>query len=275
MPKKLNITEEHVVALYQELTSIKRVAEHLGCCQRTVVNYMNSAGVQRTHHSGPRPWVEAWNKLDLDEEKVIQVYKHERNLRKTSVQFECSTPTIRKILQKHNVPADGKATFSKKRRKQSSKTLKKLHAAGKLQGENHWNWQGGRHTVICCICGKRMKRYRDSRRPVCSGECNAKRASIDLSGEKSYMWRGDKSCESYSFGWRESLRKAIRERDEYKCRLCGKTQKQNGRRLSVHHIDYDKTSLDPENLVSLCLSCHSKTVSKRQHYQKLLGRKVG
>jgi len=34
---------------------------------------------------------------------------------------------------------------------------------------------------------------------------------------------------------------------------------------AVHHIDYCKTNCDPENLISLCLSCHAKTGAGKRH----------
>jgi hypothetical protein len=47
------------------------------------------------------------------------------------------------------------------------------------------------------------------------------------------------------------------------CCVCNKpTQK-----LSVHHIDYDKMNSDEKNLISLCVSCHSKTNINRKHWK--------
>jgi len=60
------------------------------------------------------------------------------------------------------------------------------------------------------------------------------------------------------------LRKSIRERDNYICQVCGKTQKQNKKALSVHHIDYDKKNCKEINLISLCRSCHVKTNGNRE-----------
>ena len=50
------------------------------------------------------------------------------------------------------------------------------------------------------------------------------------------------------------MRKAIRERDRYICQLCGEYPA-----FDVHHIDYDKKDCEPENLITLCRSCHAKT----------------
>lgn len=42
------------------------------------------------------------------------------------------------------------------------------------------------------------------------------------------------------------------------CADCGATAQANGRRLSVHHEDRDRTNNDPANLTTLCQACHVK-----------------
>ncbi len=76
-------------------------------------------------------------------------------------------------------------------------------------------------------------------------------------------WLGGISFEPYSLDWTETLRRAIRERDNYICKLCGKLQ--GDRVHSVHHIDYGKKNCNPNNLITLCVSCNSK-VNKNRNY---------
>ena len=42
------------------------------------------------------------------------------------------------------------------------------------------------------------------------------------------------------------------------------------RKLAVHHIDYDKLNLNPNNLISLCISCHVKTNKDREYWRQHL-----
>lgn len=95
-----------------------------------------------------------------------------------------------------------------------------------------------------------------------SAEALAKR-----SGANSYMWRGGVSFAPYSLDWTRTLRRSIRERDHYTCRLCG--AQQSDRAFSVHHIDYVKSHCDPVNLVTLCQSCHTKTNLDREFWTGL------
>ena len=84
-------------------------------------------------------------------------------------------------------------------------------------------------------------------------------------GKDSHNWRGGSSFEPYSIDWTEDLRRAIRKRDKYTCQLCGKEPA-----LHCHHIDYNKKNCNPENLITLCHSCHLKTNGNRKYWKDLL-----
>lgn len=92
-------------------------------------------------------------------------------------------------------------------------------------------------------------------------------------GEKSPTWQGGKSFEPYSINWCETLRRSIRERDEYVCRIC--FIEQGDIAHDVHHIDYDKKHCDPDNLITLCHSCHAKTNVNRDYWKQLFNIKGG
>ena len=84
------------------------------------------------------------------------------------------------------------------------------------------------------------------------------------SGENSHFWAGGKSFEKYGVDWTATLRRSIRERDNYSCVMCGKLQSDFA--FSVHHIDYDKKNCNPDNLITLCKSCHQKTNFDREKW---------
>lgn len=84
-------------------------------------------------------------------------------------------------------------------------------------------------------------------------------------GDKNSSWRGGKSFEKYTIDWTKTLRQAIRERDKYTCQIC--KEKQGEISLDVHHIDYNKKNCDPNNLISLCHSCHMRTNGSREKWK--------
>jgi hypothetical protein len=81
--------------------------------------------------------------------------------------------------------------------------------------------------------------------------------SLRMSGNGNSNWRGGKSFELYTVDWTKTLKRSIRERDNYICQICGNPQEDVV--FSVHHIDYDKKNCNPNNLITLCRKCHSKT----------------
>ena len=80
-------------------------------------------------------------------------------------------------------------------------------------------------------------------------------------GDKHWNWQGGIACLPYTIDWTETLRKSIRERDHYVCKICLK----NG--WVIHHIDYEKSNCNPNNLITLCNKCHAKTNYKREYWK--------
>ena len=97
----------------------------------------------------------------------------------------------------------------------------------------------------------------------------SRKRSEAMRGEKCYLWKGGISYEPYSLDWTRALKKAVRERDNYLCQLCIVK-----RGIQVHHIDYNKKNCNPENLITLCRSCHSKTNEHREKWLKLFKAKL-
>lgn len=91
-------------------------------------------------------------------------------------------------------------------------------------------------------------------------------------GDKSIFWIDGRNQKRYLYpqGWVDDLRDSIRKRDNFICNLCGVHQNEldfgQVKRLDIHHIDYDKNNLNPNNLISLCRRCHVKTNSHRDYW---------
>lgn len=94
------------------------------------------------------------------------------------------------------------------------------------------------------------------------------------SGENSPNYIDGRSFEPYPPGFNGQLKRHIRERDGDVCARCGKTKKQNGRKLPVHHIDYNKDNLNPRNLITLCTSCNGVVNKDRNEWTTFFRRKI-
>jgi predicted nucleic acid-binding Zn ribbon protein len=83
-----------------------------------------------------------------------------------------------------------------------------------------------------------------------------------LAKEKHWNWQGGITLMEYGNEWTKKLRDVIRKRDKFICQICYK----NG--FVVHHIDYNKKNNNPDNLITLCRSCHVKTNYHRKKWKE-------
>ncbi|MCK5022667.1 MAG: hypothetical protein KAS04_00700 [Candidatus Aenigmarchaeota archaeon] len=97
-------------------------------------------------------------------------------------------------------------------------------------------------------------------------------------GEKNHNWKGGYSLEPYCQKFTYKLKEKIREKYNRRCFLCNKNEKGNGnnnnnRKLSVHHIDYNKMQGCDEHewkLVPLCGNCHGKINGNTKYWENLI-----
>ena len=94
------------------------------------------------------------------------------------------------------------------------------------------------------------------------GEIRALQIRKEIQGVDETLWLGFISLIPYGPEFTESLKRKIRERDNYKCFLCGKLGN------NVHHIDYNKKNNNEENLITLCQNHHNATNARREYWKE-------
>ncbi|MCK4665853.1 HNH endonuclease [Candidatus Dependentiae bacterium] len=100
-----------------------------------------------------------------------------------------------------------------------------------------------------------------------------KKMSKAKKGEKHPNWRGGVSFEPYCRKFTNEIKEQVRDEFGRMCFLCEKTEKENVVKLSIHHIDYNKSQGCDDHewkLVPLCRSCHTKTNFNRDYWIKLI-----
>lgn len=140
-------------------------------------------------------------------------------------------------------------------KKHTPEAILKIKEARKRQGNNVWN--KGKKNV-------QKGFWRDKKRSI---EARKKMSESKI-GEKHPQWQGGISFDPYTTDWTETLKRAIRQRDNYICQECGIHQDELDRKLDVHHKDYDKKNCNPNNLITLCRDCHSKTNYNRKYWEQ-------
>lgn len=118
---------------------------------------------------------------------------------------------------------------------------------------------------ICVVCSKTYTVYKShkDRHHCCSMTCSYQRRSWITKDDKNPNWAGGVSRRPYPHHFYRVSRQVI-ARDGYQCKnpLC----RLNDRRLTTHHINYDKDDLRQENLICLCSSCNSRANFGRERW---------
>lgn len=107
-----------------------------------------------------------------------------------------------------------------------------------------------------------------------------------ISGENSRCWKGGVSFGKYCSKFNNFFKEYIRNKFDRKCYLCGKTEEENGRKLDVHHVNYDKACGCAETeekrkvddnvcqFVPLCRSCNTKVNNNRDKWEEFFKNKL-
>ena len=144
---------------------------------------------------------------------------------------------------------------------------------------------------LCVSCSLKGRKHSEETKQKMSGKNNLmygkkhseetkqkiSKANSGKFGKKSPNWQGGISMGKYCSKFDNECRENNRNKFYNKCFLCGKNEIENGRKLSVHHIDYNKNQGCDNiswKLIPLCIKCHSKTSSKylRDYYEELISR---
>jgi hypothetical protein len=92
------------------------------------------------------------------------------------------------------------------------------------------------------------------------------------SGEDCPFWRGGVSFEPYCPKFNESFKERVRNFFGRICVECGKSEEENGKKLSVHHVSYRKDACCNSEItplfVPLCHSSHTKTNHNREYWDE-------
>lgn len=143
------------------------------------------------------------------------------------------------------------------------------------KGENAAGWKGGKIKRICEECGVEFPVYLSEIKKgwgkFCSRKCAGKRRSEYSRGENNSNWKNGASFEPYCEKFNNEFKEYIRDKFGRVCFLCPKTEEENGRRLSVHHVNYNKScGCDDDEtcqFVPLCIGCNAKVNFNRDMWE--------
>jgi len=166
----------------------------------------------------------------------------------------CSPKTILNALRRHNIAT---RPFQTPPTGATDKWLKEYYVCQQLSISQCAKLLGCNDESI----RNALKKYNITARPYVRD------------GPRNHQWRGGLSFLPYCPKWTEKLRESIRDEYGRKCYLCHTTEAENKRKLSVHHVNFDKMAGcygKRWNLLPLCQKCHNQSSNHRFEYFNLL-----
>ena len=125
----------------------------------------------------------------------------------------------------------------------------------------------------CQVCGKIFETYvcylKRGHAKYCSNECK----KIGQVGENAANWQGGKSFEPYCILFNEEFKERVRKFWGRKCGISGLTEKENNKKLAVHHVNYDKQSCCNTTVplfIPLSNEWHGRTNHNRDYWEENL-----
>lgn len=216
----------------------REIATELGVDHGTVIARLKNCNIsRRPNHTIPHDMPER--------EQLVELYETQhKTLIELSEIFQMSAETIRRWIKYYNIKIRPMGDWNRGKPRSSEQRLKISHAN---KGKFHY-WQKG----------------------IPLGELQKRHISEAQRLEKHWNWRGGVSFGNYCPKFNNALKEEIREAFGRKCFLCNIPE--NGHRLSIHHVDFNKGQGCGQrwSLLPLCKSCHSKTGMRRHYYFNLL-----
>jgi hypothetical protein len=177
-------------------------------------------------------------------------------------------------LTKESIKKMSKTRIGKRLSEKTKEKLSKRLKADYLTGKKIPFWKNKKQTIESnqkrreSLMGKKFSPIQRKNISI-----SAKNRGVPF-GTKSPNWQGGKSFEPYSPSFNQQLKDRIRVRDNFICQLCRVPELECNRRLTVHHIDYNKQNCEENNLISLCNCCNLKVNSKRKHWEQFFKSKM-
>jgi predicted DNA-binding protein YlxM (UPF0122 family) len=200
-------------------------------------------------------------RLQFCEKEIYDLYfVKKQSMNKIADKFNTSHSTIRKIFKKNK--------WKIRNSKEASKINdQKIHLPKKELKKLYKNNSVGNIAKILNCSDTTVFGYLKEYNIPTRTTSETLRLLKSMSGDKNPNWHGGLYSSKYPDEFNKQLKEKIRERDNFCCQICGTTREENrNRKLSIHHIDYNKDNCNEENLISLCPVCHGKTNKDRDYW---------
>ena len=296
--KKLNLPADEISKKYLSGISANKIAKEYGCSPSVIFERLRDNNIIIR------------SKIELPIDEISKKYLNGLSTSEIALEYKCSNVTILKRLYDNNIKIrsagqqslilpeieicekylSGMSTMEimKEYKCKSATTINKI-----LRNNNIVIRSGGGQPLILpeieicekylngmnttelgikykCSPGLITKRLHDNGINV--QKERAKHTSVTKLGITYNEWNGFACDRRYCILFNIKFKERIRNNYNNRCYLCGKTEEENGQKLDVHHVNYNKNCLCGLlcEFVPLCKSCHSKTNFNRKYWEDLI-----
>lgn len=174
-----------------------------------------------------------------------------------AIKFNCGKTSIHRLFKRNNIKERGYGQHTRLFNDKTEDKICKLYLDGKTTTELGKLFNVSYKTIWNILKNRKGINTRKQ----------------ELKGDKNPNWKGGIAFEPYCSLFNNEFKERVRDFWKYRCGICGKTEKENKRKLAVHHISYNKKDCCHEGepiFVPLCKNCHSKTNYNREYWKEML-----
>ena len=302
--KDLREKIKEIILLYQEGKSASELSKQFNTTHNTILNLLRRNKVEIREQKFYILGEKNPNYKDIPKNKIIEAYANGDYISDLAKEYNCSVSNIGNLLKKEGIQIIRKKPKEETRKKMSEARKKLMKENPSLREDCikrlKGAWVGKKHSIKTkqllreINIGRKMseksklkmKESWDYQKHFTEDikKKMGKTQSIIKKGKGNPMygktkelcpsWLGGKSFEPYGEEFNLKLKNLIRKRDNQVCMNCGVHREKLSKSLSIHHINYDKKCNIEQNLISLCVSCHTFTNTNRDYWQKLFQEKL-
>ena len=247
----LKLDDNYIINAYTiDKKSANAIARELNCNLQPITFRLKRAGVEL------RP-----TKISLPNDYIKSAYLSGKSTVEIAAEFCCENKTINRRLremgvklrsqsdaQRGKMPGEKNPFFGKKHN-EKTRAIMSEHKRGKpLKVEHRRN-----------MSVAQKKRLEREPNPFLGPHF----------AEDNPNWRGGSSFGKYCPKFNRMLKEQIRDKFGRMCFICAKTENENGKKLDIHHADYNKNSICNGKiwpLIPLCVHHHRQTNGNRHYW---------
>jgi len=253
----IDLPIEEISKKYLTGATISELAKEYGCSQPTIINRLKKSNIKIRS---------SWEiqSIDLPIESIIIEYENGASTVKIGKKYDCSHHTILKKLRKSGVKIRTSAKTNTRNLPMNDIIIDYENSMTTIQIGKKYN---------CCVTtiSNKLKEYniqirsiKESLSIISTRVCI--KCGCDFEGNSHTQLCLNCNESGYCYKWNNDCRENNRNKYNRECFFCGKSEEDNGIKLSVHHADYNKNqgcdNTPSWKLIPLCNQCHGITGGK-------------